>query len=61
MELATIVLCVSEVNLRDLAKEVQELRILKFVHAFTVSHRVDHSHQTLSEDHTKYLIRHIQL
>ena len=61
MELAPIILRICVVNLRNLAKEVQELRVLKLVHALSVPHCVDHRHETFGEDDTQNLIWHIQL
>lgn len=50
VELLLFVLCIRIVHFSDLAEEVKEFGILKLIHALTLTHSVDHSHETLSED-----------
>ena len=60
-ELLLFVLCIRIMYFSDLAEEVKEFGILKLIHALTPTDSVDHSHETLSEDDAKNLIRHIEL
>ena len=61
VELLLFELCIRVMHFSDLAEEVEEFGILEFIHALTLTDSVDHSHETLSEDDAKNLIRHIEL
>ena len=61
MELFGFVDRVGVVHLCDLAQEVDKLWVSQLVHALLVSDGIDDGHETLSEDHAQYLVRHIKL
>ena len=61
IEFFVLIRCVREVDLDDLAQEIDEFGVGELVHPFLDAHGVDHSHERLSKDDAEDLVGHVKL